>query len=358
MKAKTKIVVDAMGGDYAPQAVVDGAVLACSELPVSVTLVGNAPVIESLLKNQHSSGSQIAVQHASQVVEMGDNPLDVVRKKKDSSIRIGMDLVRDQQAAAFLSAGNSGAVVSGALFILKRLKGIERPAIATFLPTLTGSIMVADVGANSSSKPHHLVQIAIMSSVYCQHYQQVKHPRIGILSNGEEETKGTETIKQADSLLKQSSLNYIGYIEGKDIFHGNADIAVCDGFTGNILLKSAEAVAESVGTALKEELQKTWLTKIGYLLSRRAFKQLKKRFDYAEYGGAPLLGVNAPVIIAHGRSNAYAIKNAIRAAHYFTESNVIHHTLNDIETHKDIQRLGKKPSFINKMLHLNKPDEE
>ncbi len=350
MDKRIKIVVDAMGGDFAPRAIVEGSVCACREYGVDICLVGNKDLLNKLLENMNATHLPISVYHASEIVEMHDNPLDVVRKKKDSSINVGMQLLNENKAEAFVSAGNSGAVVAAGLFILKRIAGIDRPAIATILPTLTGQVTVLDAGANNSCKPFNLVQFAVMGSVYSKYFSKCPNPRIGVLSNGEEDTKGTEIVKNTHKLLMQSSLNYIGFVEGKDVFNGNVDVAVCDGFTGNILLKVAEGVASTMGAAIKDELGQTTMTKIGFLFAKKAFTNLKKRFDYSEMGGAPLLGVNSPVIIAHGRSCPKALKNAIRAARDFTQNNVINHIQNDLEINNDLQTVGKKPSFINRVL--------
>ena len=346
-----KIVVDAMGGDLAPGPIVAGSVRACREHGIEIILVGKKDIVQNELKRLDASYLPIVVHHAPNVVNMGDNPLDVVKKKKDSSINIGMNLLKDKQADAFVSAGNSGAVVAAGLFSLKRIKGIDRPSITAIMPTLTGSVIVSDAGANNACKPYNLVQFAIMASVYNKYFFKCDNPRVGLLSNGEEETKGTDTTKQTNKLLKQSSLNYIGYVEGKDVFKGKVDVAVCDGFTGNILLKVAEGVAESLGAALKEELGRTVMSKIGCLISKNAFSRLKKRFDYSEYGGAPLMGINGPVIIAHGRSNANAITNAIIAARDYVECNIIYHIQNDLEVSRDLNTIGKKPSLIDRVFH-------
>ncbi len=362
MKKKIKIILDAMGGDFAPHAVVDGAVDACREFNnIEIILTGKQDLLTGYLKRKNAAGLPITINHAADVVLMDDNPLDAFRKKKDSSISVGMNLLAQNKADAMVSAGNSGAVVSAALFLLKRIKGIDRPAIATILPTLTGRVMVADAGANNICKPFHLAQFAIMCSVYCRYFFKRTSPRVGLLSNGEEETKGTDTIKAAHRLLSDSSLNYMGYVEGRAVFDGSVDVVACDGFTGNVLLKTAEGVAESLGAAIKQELQRTLLSKIGYLLSRNAFLRLKKRFDYSEYGGAPLLGVNGPVIISHGRSNAYAIKNAVRAARNLFSSRVVYHLQNDLDVNNDILTVAKKPSIIDRMLHpihTKKNDDE
>lgn len=350
-KQKTRVILDAMGGDFAPHAAVEGAVLACRHYPVQITLVGNREAIMPHLRRLHAdSGLPIAVHHTSQIVDMGDSPLDVVRKKKDSSIRVGLELLRDKKGDAFVSAGNSGAVSSGSLFVLKRISGIDRPAIAAVLPTLAGHVVVADTGAGSAVKPFNLVQFAIMASGYSSMYLNCKKPRVALLSNGSEDSKGTDIIREAHSLLKNSSLNYVGYVEGRDVFRSAADVVVCDGFTGNVLLKVAEGVAESFSVALKQETKKDILSIIGALLSKKSFARLRQRFDYAEYGGAPLLGVNAPVIICHGRSNPQAIKNAVKAGMDYALSNVVSHIQHDLETNRDLQSIGKKPSFIKRML--------
>jgi len=356
MTKQTKIVVDAMGGDYAPQQIIEGAVGACREYRTEIILVGQTEQIKHHLKKIDATYLPISIKHAEEVVTMEDNPLDVIRKKKNSSIRVGLELITQKKADAFVSAGNSGAVASGALFVLKRIKGIERPAIAAVMPAVQGHVVVADAGANNAVKPFNLVQFAIMSSVYCKYAVQTKNPRIAILSNGEEDTKGTDAVRAANNLLKNSSLHYIGCVEGSDVLKGKADVVICDGFTGNVLLKVAEGVAEGIGKVLKEEIKRSYMARLGYLFTRKAFTALKKKFDYAEYGAAPLLGVSAPVFIAHGKSNAIAIKNAIRSAKEFTESEVIYHIQHDLEVNKDLQSVGKKPSFIDRLLHSSKAE--
>lgn len=350
-KQISRIILDAMGGDFAPHVAVEGAVLACRHYPVHITLVGNREAVMPHMHRLHAaSGMPISLHHCSQIIDMGDNPLDVVRKKKDSSIRVGLELLRDNKGHAFVSAGNSGAVASGSLFVLKRISGIDRPAIAAVLPTLSGHVVVADTGAGSAVKPFNLVQFAIMASAYSSRYLNCKKPRVGLLSNGSEDSKGTDSIREAHGLLKNSSLNYVGYVEGRDVFRSAADVVICDGFTGNVLLKVAEGVAESFAVALKQEAKKNFLSMIGALLSKKTFARLRQRFDYAEYGGAPLLGVNAPVIICHGRSNALAIKNAVKAAIDYSRSDMISHIQHDLEINRDLQSVGRKPSFIKRML--------
>ncbi len=351
MAKRNRIIVDALGGDNAPSATVEGAVAACRDFGADVRLVGHKDIIARELERHNIQGLAISVQHASEVVGMSDSPMDVVRKKKDSSISVGMHMLAEQQGEAFVSAGNSGAVVAAALFIVKRMPGIDRPAIGTLLPSLTGQALVVDAGANNVCKAHNIAQFALMGSVYYRSILKCQNPRVGILSNGEEESKGTDVLKQVHAQLKKSSLNYIGFVEGKDVFRGNVDVVACDGFTGNIVLKIAEGVAESMGAAIKQELKRGLASKIGYLFSRSAFLRLKKRFDYAEYGGAPLLGVNAPVLIAHGRSSAYAVRNMIRAALEFSRQQVVEHILTDSDIHRDFETVARKPSLIDRIIH-------
>ena len=351
MTKRTRIIVDALGGDNAPGATVEGAVAACRDFGADVLLVGQEDIIAEELGRHDSEGLAISVKHASEVVGMSDSPVDAFRKKKDSSISVGMRLLADKEGEAFVSAGNSGAVVAAALFIVKRMQGIDRPAIGTMLPNLTGQVLVVDAGANNVCKAYNITQFALMGSVYYRAIMKCDNPRVGTLSNGSEDSKGTDVLKQVHANLKKSSLNYIGYVEGKDVFQGNVDVVACDGFTGNIVLKIAEGVAESMGTAIKQELRRGLASKIGYLFSRSAFGRLKKRFDYAEYGGAPLLGVNAPVLIAHGRSNAYAVRNLIRAALEFSRQQVVEHVLTDSDIHKDFETVGKKPSILDRIIH-------
>jgi glycerol-3-phosphate acyltransferase PlsX len=345
-----KIAVDAMGGDYAPHATVEGAVLAAREFGIPVTLVGDESQIKrELLKYDGVDNLTLEIRHASEVVEMDESPTSAIKKKGDSSLRIAFELVKNREAHAVISAGNSGAVLAAALFVLRRLKGIERPAINTIIPTLNGAVSLIDAGANPTCKPYHLVQFAIMAAVYMSEVLGIREPKVGILSNGEEESKGIDLTREANELLKKSSLNYIGYVEGGKIFKGGVDVVVCDGFVGNLILKTSEGVAEVLGQSLKEEIGKSYLSKLGYLLSKRSFSNLKKKFDYSEYGGAPLLGVDGTVIISHGRSSPSAIKNAIRIASELVERDVIKHFLEHMEKNEDLFRVGKKPSIFSKI---------
>ena len=309
-----KIIVDAMGGDYAPDVVIEGTVAAVQEYCVEVGLVGDESRINSLLKKSGYKGSLISVYPAQEVIQMEESAASSVRKKRNSSIVIGLNLVKEGQGDAFFSAGNTGAVVCAATLGLGLLPGIERPGIAIITPTLKGISLIIDVGANIDPKPVQLLQYGIMADAYSRYILNKPNPTVGILNIGEEETKGTEFVKETHELLEKSSLNFIGNVEGKDLFSGKSDIVICDGFVGNVALKVTESAVETMQAFLKRHLLSNPLGKLGLILLKTSFSRFKKELDYSEYGGAPLLGVNSVVIIGHGRSNARAIKNAIRVA--------------------------------------------
>jgi glycerol-3-phosphate acyltransferase PlsX len=309
-----KIVVDAMGGDFAPGVVIDGAVQAVKEYDLEVILVGDEAQVNPLLTKKNYDHKKISVVHASEVIDMHDSPALSVRRKRDSSMVVGVKLVKEGKGDAFFSAGNTGAEVCAATLTLGLLPGVERPGIATVMPSLKGIFLVIDVGANIDPKPLHLLQYAVMGSVYCQQILNKPNPTVGLLNVGEEESKGTGFLKEAHELLSKSHLNFIGNVEGKHLFAGDCDIIVCDGFVGNVTLKVTESLAEAMQTFLKRHILSTPMGMLGGLLLKPTFKKFKKEIDYSEYGGAPLLGVNGVAIIGHGRSDARAIKNAIRVA--------------------------------------------
>ncbi|HMN01290.1 MULTISPECIES: phosphate acyltransferase PlsX [Geobacter] len=327
-----RVAVDAMGGDNAPTVEVEGSVVAAREFGIPITLVGDTEKLRQELAKHNVQGLDIAIHHASEVVGMHDAASDAVRRKKDSSIRVAFDLVKSGEAEAVVSAGNSGATMAAGMFVLKRLKGIDRPAIAQIFPTLRGKTLVLDVGGNVDCKPIHLVQFAIMGEVYARHVMGVEHPRIGLLSNGEEDSKGNELTRETNAILKNISFDYEGYVEGRDIFNGMVDVVVCDGFVGNVVLKLSEGLAETVGKMLREEIAGSLLSKLGYLFVRKAFKNFKKKVDYAEYGGAPLIGINGVAMICHGGSNVKAIKNAILFAHQYVCKGVNQRLAEKMET--------------------------
>jgi len=318
-----KIVLDAMGGDYAPPVAVEGGVWAAREYGIEVMLVGREEDVQRELAKHDASGLSLPIVHASQVIEMEEHPAAAVKAKKDSSMVVGMDLLKRGQADAFVSAGNSGGVMAAALFRLGRIRGIKRPALSTVYPTTPGRCFMLDVGANTDCKPDYLLQFAYMGAAYAERVLGIASPRVGIVSNGEEEGKGSILVQEAYQLLKTSDLNFIGNVEGKDIPAGMADVVVTDGFTGNVIGKLSEGLAESLLSVIKEEIKKNPLATVGALLSKPAFDKVKKRLDYAEFGGAPLLGVDGVVIVAHGRSNAKAIKNAVRVAKQAVEGEML-----------------------------------
>lgn len=318
------IALDAMGGDHGPEELIAGALLAVEQTQIKVSLVGDEVLLRSHLnKNAPAAKTARLIQivHSSQVVEMNEHPVDAVRKKKDSSIMVAFDLVRKGDADAVVSAGNSGATMAAAVRVLGRLTGVARPGIASFFPTLKKPVVLMDVGANVDCRPLHLYQFAVMASAFSRIFD-IERPRIGLLTIGEEGGKGNLLVKETYGLLKNSSLNFIGNVEGRDVFQGDVDVIVCDGFVGNICLKVSEGLAEAAMQMLRNEILKSLPAKIGYLLARPAFRAFKKRVDYAEYGGAPLLGINGTGIVCHGKSNAQAIKNAIFEAAKMVKNNV------------------------------------
>lgn len=317
-----KIVVDAMGGDLGPAVVVKGALEAAREYGVDIVLVGRQPEIEPELSGPRNGS--ISIVHAQEVVEMRDHPAVALRSKPNSSIAVGLNLVKEGKADAFVSTANTGAVMATALFTLGRIPGIERPALAIVLPTVTGKVLLIDIGANADCKPSYLRQFAIMGSLYLTKVFGVNSPRVGLLSIGEEETKGNQLVVEAHELLRASKgINFIGNVEGKDIPAGVADVVVSDGFVGNVVVKLTEALGVFILRILKEELTRGILSKILTLALMPNFRRVLNRIDYAEWGGSPLLGVDGVCIIAHGRSNAKAIKNAIRVAKQATEQSVV-----------------------------------
>jgi len=309
-----KIVVDAMGSDRHPQPDVEGAVQAAREYGVDIVLVGKKEIVEPELAKHDLSGLGVSVVHCSQVIEMKEHPAVAVKSKKDSSMVVGMGLLKDRLVDAFVSAGNSGGVLAAALFYLGRIKGVKRPALSSVFPTRKGPCFMLDLGANADCKPEYLLQFAIMGSLYAERVLGIPNPRVALVSNGEEEGKGSILVQETYPLLKASGLNFVGNAEGKDIPAGLADVIVTDGFTGNVIIKLSEGVAGFMLDIIKEEIRSRPLASAGALLAKPAFEQVRKRLDYREYGGGPLLGVDGIVIVGHGRSDSLAIKSAIRVA--------------------------------------------
>lgn len=326
------IAVDAMGGDHAPRTEVEGALRAARSYGVKVILVGREDQLrEELSKHEDAQELPVKIVHASERVTMEDSATKAVRGKRDTSIRVACRLVRDGLAAGLVSAGNTGAVMVTAKLVQGMLPGVDRPALAQAFPTLSGrhAVMV-DVGANVDCTPRMLAQFAVMGDIYARVILQTENPRVGLLSIGEEEHKGNDLTRKAYTLLKTLPLNFIGNVEGRDVYSGETEVIVCDGFIGNVALKVSEGLVDVIKSMLKESFESTIAGKIGYVLSKAAFADFKKRLDYSEYGGAPLLGVRGVCIICHGRSNANAIKNAIRVAAAFSSGQINHRIENDL----------------------------
>jgi glycerol-3-phosphate acyltransferase PlsX len=311
-----KIALDVMGGDLAPKATIEGAVRAARDFAIEVVLVGDRATVERELAEHHTRNLMLTVEHAAEVVAMDDPPLEAVLGKPESSIHVGMELVRHGRADAFISAGNSGAVMAAAMAIFGNLPGVDRPAIASVVPTTAGLALLIDAGANTDVKPVNLMQFGVMGSVYWKHVANLAEPRVAILSNGEEASKGTDLTRAAAAALASMApdVHYIGYVEGRDINRAKADVIVTDGFTGNVTLKTMEGFAAFLLGNLREVFEKGLLHKLAFLLIRKRLGALRARLDPSEYGGAPLLGVSGVVLIAHGSSTAHAIRNALRAA--------------------------------------------
>src|SRR6516225_7641991 len=318
------IALDAMGSDRAPRPEIEGAIQAARQLGARVLLVGPEDRIRMELgRHRGISDLPIEIVHASEVITMEDKAAQAVRSKRDSSMRVGVRLVREGRAAGFVTAGNTGAAMATAKMVLGAIPGVDRPALAAVFPTAMGTAaMLLDVGANVDCKPHNLEQFAVMGEIYFRSIFGTKRPTVGLLSIGEEESKGNELTREAFQLLKQLPLNFVGNVEGRDLYNGQVDVIVADGFVGNVALKTSEGVANLVRTALKESLKATITRQVGALLSRNAFTDFKKRLDHTEYGGAPLLGVKGVCIITHGSSNANAMKNAVRVAAEFSQRGI------------------------------------
>jgi len=318
------IALDAMGSDRAPRPEIEGAIQAARHYDVRVALVGREePIRAELARYPAAAGLPLDVVNATEVITMEDKAVQAVRTKRDSSQRVGLRMVREGRAAGFITAGNTGAAMIAAKMVLGAIPGVDRPALAAVFPTAVNTVAILlDVGANVDCKPHNLEQFAVMGEIYFRSMFGTKRPRVGLLSIGEEETKGNELTRDSFQLLKQLPLNFVGNVEGRDLYGGQVDVIVADGFVGNVALKTSEGVANLVRATLKETLKTTITRQVGYLLSRSAFADFKKRLDHTEYGGAPLLGVKGVCFITHGSSNANAIKNAIRVAAEFAERKI------------------------------------
>ncbi|MFT5171471.1 MAG: glycerol-3-phosphate acyltransferase PlsX [Candidatus Marinamargulisbacteria bacterium] len=318
------IALDVMGGDHAPENVLEGAFLAVQKLPVKITLVGNEEIITPLLVDRADwPNDRLTICHAPETISMSETPSVAFRKKKKSSIHVGLNLVKESLADGFVSAGNTGAVLTASMIILRNIENIERPAIATVLPGKHGPVVMLDMGSNVDCKPIHLVQFAIMGKYFAELLLGIPNPKIGILNIGEEEDKGDILTQTAHNMLKEMPINFKGNIEGKDILTNKVDVITCDGFVGNSVLKFGESISELFVDFFKSEAKNSFFSKAGLLLLKPALNRFKKSYDYAAYGGAPLLGLNGVSVIAHGKSSPLAIKNAIKSAYDAVESDMV-----------------------------------
>ncbi len=335
-----KIAVDAMGGDFAPRAVVTGAWQAAVDDGARVLLVGDSPAIRKELKRHGRSRGRIEIVHAEEVVQMDEPAITPIRRKRRSSIRLCCELVREGRAQALVSAGNTGAVMIAAKMVIGTIEGVDRPALAAVFPNRRGRTVVLDVGANVDSRASHLRQFAVMGHFYAQELLGEKAPRIGLMSIGEEASKGSDLTREVFRVMETTGLNFVGNVEGRDVFSGEVDVIVCDGFVGNVLLKGAESLASLFASMMREEIGKTWRRRLGYLLVRPAFDSFRRRTDYQEYGAVPLLGVQGGCFIGHGRSNPKAIRSSIRRAIEFCQAD-LHNQIREkvAELHAQEERL-------------------
>src|ERR1700731_4717526 len=332
-----KIALDAMGGDFGPPYLVAGAVMALREYSYieKLFLVGDTKQIDAELKKHKCNDRRITIVHSTQVVDMSDRASAAVRRKKDSSVSRAVDLVKYGEADAIVSAGHTGAAVAASMIKLRTLPGVDRPGIAAVLPTETNVFVLIDAGANIDARPEHLLQYAYMGSVYSRHVLGYKSPTVGLVSLGEEDVKGNEMTKEVFKMLKASSLNFVGNIEGRHLFEDPVEVVVCDGFVGNVILKTCESISVAIFTWLKHELTRTPMRKVGALLARDAFNTIRGKTNYEEYGGSPLLGVDGICIIAHGASTPLAVKNALRVAAESIEQQVNPHIVEEIRRYNE-----------------------
>ena len=332
-----KIALDAMGGDFGPPNLVGGATLALREYSQikKLYLVGDTPKIEAELTKLGCTDNRVEIVHATQVVDMSDRAWSAVRRKKDSSVSRAVDVVKHGQANAIVSAGHTGAAVAASMIKLRTLPGIDRPGIAAVLPTETNVFVLMDAGANIDARPEHLLQYAFMGSVYSSHVLGYKNPTVGLISLGEEDVKGNEMTKEVFKMLKKSSLNFVGNIEGRHLFEDPVEVVVCDGFVGNVILKTCESISVAIFQWLKHELSRTTMRKLGAFLARESFRTIRDKTNYEEYGGSPLLGVNGICIIAHGSSSPLAIKNALRVAAESIEHQVNPHIIEEVQRYHE-----------------------
>ena len=325
-----RIAIDVMGGDNAPRAIIDGSILALKEYGAELYLVGLKNEIVKYLSEEDKQNPKVNIVEASEIINVDESPVNAIKHKKDSSLVVGLKLVKDGSCDAFISAGSTGAFLAGSLLKVGRIKGIDRPALSPLIPTVKGNCMIIDAGANVDCKPRNLQQFAIMGAIYMEKVMGINNPKVGLLNIGAEASKGNELTKESFELIKSSGVNFVGNVEARDIISGVCDVCVCDGFAGNVLLKTTEGVAMTLFKLLKDEFMKSFKTKLGAMLLKGSLKNIKKRFDYTEVGGAPFLGINGIMIKAHGSSDAIAVKNAIRQAKLLYDNKFVDTIMNEI----------------------------
>lgn len=318
-----RIIVDAMGGDNAPEEIIKGCVLASQEVHAEIVLCGSQEVIKKNLEELSYQGKNIIIRNTTEVITNEDTPTKAIKAKKDSSMVVGLNMLKQGEGDIFLSAGNTGALMTGALLLVDRIRGVDRPALAPILPSYKGPVLLVDGGSNANCKPENLLQFAIMGSIYMKTTYGIENPRVGLVNIGSEEIKGNDLTKQSFTLLQGADINFVGNIEGRDVPMGNVDVAVCDGFVGNVILKVMEGMGKVVSNLLKDEIKKSYLSKLGGFILIPTFRRFKKKLDYTEYGGALYLGIERAVIKCHGSSNAKAITYAVKQAEAFIRNNTV-----------------------------------
>ena len=352
------LAIDAMGGDFGPSVLVPGALHAARQRRLSLRFVGKDSEIRAELEKNQLNGLDVEIIHAEDVAEMGDKPSHILRRKKHTSIKLACDLVKDGEADGVISAGHTGVSLASGIFTLGRIKGIERPGLATFLPREKKPLILIDVGANVDSKPRHLVQFAIMAESLARNVLKVEDPQIGILNIGDEQGKGNLQVSEAYDLLKKTSLNFIGNVEGRDLFKADLDIAVCDGFVGNVALKLSEGLGKAFSSMLRKELKRGFFAKVGSLLAMSAFKRFIRRLDYEEYGGAPLLGLNGSIFVCHGSAGEKAISKTADMAATFIVSKANDDIKHGLELNPEITRFHRLRNILHTSTSKSQHGEE
>jgi len=355
---RPRIAIDVMGGDYGPRVMIPGAIQAARRRDLALSFVGNQELVEEELSRNLHNGLEVDIVHAGDVAGMADKPSHILRRKKDTSIQVAYNLVRENEADGIVSAGHTGVTLGCGIFALGRIKGIERPGLATILPRENKPLIIIDVGANVDSKPRHLVQFAIMAEALAVNVLKIQEPQIGILSIGEEQGKGNVQVNETYSLLARSSMNFVGNVEGRDLFHGDVDVVVCDGFVGNVVLKLSEGLGSAFSKMLRTELKRGFWSRLGTMLALPALKRFRRRLDYEEYGGAPLLGLNGVSFVCHGSSGIRAIQSSVEMAGSYVRNQANDDIRSGLEAHPEITRFHRLKHILHTPGKGTAQDEE